>query len=504
MPCARAIADRSKHSCYQGGMTALLETPATSLEPPRAAGIRRLTRMWLAVLFVLGLGYMALVPPFQAVDEVAHWDRVWSVASGDYNCKKIPKSAADFVELSFRFDNRQIPPQPVSWSLFREAYQHTGSEGSFWIATNGCHYPPIGYLPAAAAVRAFTPGPIDAPRPHKMFIGFYVARLANWLFFFACVTAAVCLVPYPLPVLVFASIPMVVHQAVSLNNDAFQFGGLLVLLALVTGSPTRARLWSAIAILALLSAIKPINAIAAPVVWFGAWLLRSGHGIRRLEYVLMLLSSIGLPVGAWLLWNATMHMPVLGLSTDLVVANVDQSAQLARLRDEPLRFFQVLYGQLSQLFTAPPINGGWRGIVLALGWYRYEAPGHVYVLALAAFVLGVSTLRLRDRHVAPGPGMPRILVTGVVAAVAAYFVVVTMTLYLAFTPVASEVVYGVQGRYFLYPLALILFVVPLARPARGEGEIGRGAWLRVSATVALSTAANAATLYAIRWLFWEA
>ena len=485
-------------------MTALSETSATFRQRRGDRGIRILTRTWLAVLFVLGLGYIVLIPPFQAVDEVAHWDRVWSVARGDYNCKKIPQSAAEFVELSFRFDNRHTPPEPVSWSLFREAYEHTGTEGTFWIATNGCHYPPVGYLPAAAAVRAFTPGPVDAPRPHKMFIAFYVARLANLLFFFGCVFAALRLGPYPLPVLVFASIPMVVHQAVSLNNDAFQFGGLLVLLALLTGAPTRARLWSAIAILTLLSAIKPINAIAATFVWFGAFRLASGGGMRRLEYVLSLLGSIALPVGAWLIWSATMTTPILGLTTNMVVGNVDQSAQLARLLDEPSRFFHVLYGQLAQLFSQPPINGGWRGIVLALGWYRYVAADYVYALALASFALGCSVLRLRERSDASTSAMPRILLASVVGSVVAYFVVVTMTLYLAFTPVGAEVVFGVQGRYFLYPLALILFLVPLAGAAPHVTGSGRGTWLRAVGAVALSVAANAATLYAIRWLFWEA
>src|SRR4051812_32548012 len=123
-----------------------------ALEPARDPSGLWLRRLWLGALFVLGLGFIVLVPPFQAVDEVAHWDRVWTVAQGDYSCRKLPIAASQFVNEGFRFDN---PPHrgPVSWTIFSELYAFEGVSGAQWIATNGCHYPPVGYVVPALAAR---------------------------------------------------------------------------------------------------------------------------------------------------------------------------------------------------------------------------------------------------------------------------------------------------------------------------------------------------------------
>ncbi|MET0340476.1 MAG: DUF2142 domain-containing protein [Polyangiales bacterium] len=482
----------------------MTETSAPAAEHPARAPVGLwIRRVWLAALFVLGLGFVVLIPPFQAVDEVAHWDRVWTVADGHYNCWRLPLSAAQFVDKGFRFDNRGPEPQMVQWSIFRELYAFEGTPGEMWIATNGCHYPPIGYIAPAIAARLTALDPPEQPRPHKMFFAFYAMRLANWLLFFACLVGAHRLGRYPMIPLVFASIPMVVHQAVSINNDAFQFGGLLLASALLTRAPTRRTLWSAIAIITLMSMIKPINAVAVPLVWIaGVWALR-GARLRRRELAGMAVASLALPIGAWLLWHETMHVPILGLTTGMPVPNVDEARQAALLRENPLRVLDVLGWQLKQFFDVSAINGGWRGVLLALGWYRYVAEDYVYYVAIATFMVGLFLLRWDAQPRAPHERTPLWLSIGTVGGTLAYFAVVTLILYTAFTPVGAELVFGVQGRYFLYPLAVLLFLHGFAR----EGPPwlrGRPAVAVACVFVALAIGAQVAALVAIRQLFWQA
>lgn len=465
-----------------------------------SAWMRRIQHAWLGMIFVLGLGYIVLVPPFQSVDEVAHWDRAWTVARGQFNCKMLPYAAAQFVNFGFRFDN-EAHRGPIPWSFLRDAYEFSGGPGEFSIATAGCGYPPIGYVPAALAAALLTREPSE-PGPHKMFIAFYGARLANWLFFFACLVAAYRLSVFPLPVLVFASIPMVIHQSMSLNNDSVLFSGTLLCAALMTRLPTRASLWSAIAIVTLLSAIKPVNAILATLIWIGLYRALRERAWRRIELAGMAVASLALPLLAFQGWQLFMHLPVLGLSTGTPVPNVNEELQLSLLRQDPTRVLSVLKWQLEEVFTAPPINGGWRGLFLALGWYRYVAPDRVYHLARIALALGCVVLGLGARVAVPSRP-PLVLVLLSVGSIVAYAVAVTLILYLAFTPVGAEVVFGVQGRYFLVPLAMLLFLLPLARlvPARLPTP---AALALIGAAACFGGAANIDALLAIRALFWAA
>jgi hypothetical protein len=463
---------------------------------------RVVQRFWLAALFLLGFGFIVLIPPFQTIDEVAHWDRVWTVADGKYNCWTLPTSAAQFVEAGFRFDNGPHSG-PIPWSLFGELYAFRGDEGEFWIATSGCHYPPIGYALPALAARLLTKGPPSEPHPHKMFVAFYASRTVNWLLFFACVVAAYRVGRYPMVPLVFASIPMVVHQAVSINNDAFQFGGLLLTGALLSRAPTRRTLWSAIVIVTLMSMIKPINAAAVPLIWIAGFSALRSERVGRVELTVAAVTSLALPIAAWQLWQATMHVTPLGLTTGHPVADVNGTAQLALMQEHPTHVLKVVGWQLAQIFDASPINGGWRGILLALGWYRHLAPNHVYWLALVTLLTGLLLLRWDAEPAASAEPVPTVLVLGVLGATAVYFVVITLVLYVYFTPVGAPVVFGVQGRYLLYPIALLFFLHALARR--------RPPWLRgplalqaACLFVGLAISSQVAALLAIRQLFWQA
>lgn len=464
--------------------------------------MRRAQRCWLVLLFLVGLGYMVLIPPFLSVDEVAHWDRIWTVAQGQYNCDSIPTSAAQFVNLAFRFDRgTERAEGPVSWSLFEEAYAFQGDPGKVWIATNGCHYPPIGYLASGLAVRLFTPGAPTEPRPHKMFIAFYAARFANFMLFFACVLAALRVSRYPMPVLLFASIPMVVHQAVSLNNDALLFGGLLLAAALATGTVTRRRAWGALVLIALMSAIKPVCVVSSTLLWISLWRGYQSRTFARSEALLLGLGSLALPLGAWLVWQQTESLPVLGHRTGVPVSNVIPSAQWARLVEEPWRFVQVLGFQLRQFFESDPIRGSWKGMVLAFGWCRYEAPRYVYAFSLAALAAGLPCLRAWTRGSAPEVRVPWLLSAAVIGACVTYCVAVTITMYLVFTGVGADYVTGVQGRYLLYPFALPLFLYPMARTRPAARTRWRD-WIAL-ASLGLGMASHVAALVALRFFFWE-
>lgn len=464
---------------------------------PRA--LRQLERLWLALLFFVGLGYVALIPPFQSVDEVWHWDRAWTVAQGQYNCWRLPLAAGQFASSTLQVD-RDPQKQPFPWSTFQSLREFVGSPGSFFVATAACSYPPTGYLPAALAIRLWALGEPEKPAPHRMFNALYGGRLANWLFFFACVLAAYGLSRYPLPVLMFASIPMVVHQSVSINNDAFLAGGIVLTCALLT-SYSRARIAGALLLITLMSTVKPLCMAAATLAWVSLWSARERH--KRGELVALAVLSVGLPVAAWLTWQNTLHLPILGMSTGQPIANVDPDAQIALLKAEPLRVFRVLYWQARQFFFSPwPMEGSYAGLLLVLGWCRFRVPDLLYAMEIAALVAGALSLREGARREADDVRPPRVLLLGVIAGALAYSAAATLVLYAVFTPLAAEMVLGVQARYHHYPLCMLLFV-PLLASARAKLVPPNMQRIAAFAFLGLSLTANLYALSFMRGFWWE-
>jgi uncharacterized membrane protein len=122
---------------------------------------------------------------------------------------------------------------------------------------------------------------------------------------------------------------------------------------------------------------------------------------------------------------------------------VDYAANAHALAGDPIGFAQVLWATLQE-------RGAWlvRSMIGVLGWLDVALPMHVYVIATIALVLSLwangsdlvsNTVRLS----ALGLGL-------------ASLPLIAMPLYLYWTPTASPVIEGLQGRYFLSTLAFVL------------------------------------------------
>ena len=98
----------------------------------------------------------------------------------------------------------------------------------------------------------------------------------------------------------------------------------------------------AIALIALASTIKPINAIAGTLVFLTLWVAVTQHGLPKGEALITAAAAVVLPMAAWLLWNETMYLAPQGSISQVPVANVNREAQLALLRAEPAKFLYVL------------------------------------------------------------------------------------------------------------------------------------------------------------------
>jgi Predicted membrane protein (DUF2142) len=342
------------------------------------------------------------------------------------------------------------------------AWDFTGSAEPDFGCNWTCQYPPTGYVLPAIAAHLVAFQKKGTLRDGGMLEAFYATRLVNW----ALVTIALWLVMRAIPwarnlLLFFYSVPEVLQQGTALNNDAFLFAmGFLILGKLLRPASWAHAGWIAIAIMAM-SIIKPVYAplalLAAPLYLA----LRPTLATFRWRQALVILGLV-MPLPLWGVWA---RMNTYDRSRDWHAWWADPGRQTTFLKHHPAYLLVICWSQLKNFFGNGLLDGSWKSVIGAFGWNAFFMAPIGYYLVVAALILAVTadaTNGVAADPISSFTGVPRWkhILAWSLAVIGVLLVVPGMTLamYLRFTNVGVTGVLGVQGRYLLILLLMIIAI----------------------------------------------
>lgn len=407
---------------------------------------------FLCLALAFGLGFLVLLPPFQAPDEPFHLLRAYQISMGQWGetledgrrGAVVPGSAIDFFSAF-----QHVPLKPAvkvakeEILRFRERPREPKATRFIGYATALAH-PAWPYLPQALGMglgRA-----LELPAFYLLYLG----RLFNLLAWAALVYAAIRRAPI-LPWLLFllALTPISLQQAASLSPDAVTnglafllFAGLLRLWLGPEEVPAPAAVAGTMALGLLLTLSKFAYGLHALLFLLIPW-QRFGSRRRR---ILGMALFLGLNL-AWMLHT---------LRSGGDPARAGGEGSLLALLQDPVHFFEVgldtfrvygLYyleqfvGRLGHLDTNLP-----RALIV-----------YYWLLLLGAVLLGRE----------PGRGLKPAEKAWIAGVLLAEVAAIWLGLLLTYNPEGAELIRGGQGRY-LIPLAPFFFLL-LYRPAAGAG-----------------------------------
>jgi hypothetical protein len=358
--------------------------------------------------------------------------------AGNGDIAPLPADAARAARLAWV---REIPWQP---SL------------SFVSSANTAAYAPVAYIPAAMGLAAAI---MMGLKPHAAIIG---ARLANVLAFTLIGGAALLLAQRGrLLLLITLSLPMTIWLAGSVSQDGLAIATTVLGVALLTRA-SRAAFWCGCAALAVLVLQKPpfLPLAILPLVVPGRFDIRSS--VRRLLGGL----SVALP---GLLWSAAV---VAWVSVPLLPGQPYHPGPL--WPGDPQRLFRsaipaaqiivILHHPLAVALFPVTAGGGalhvlWLQIIGLLGQLSIRLPRALYRLWFAALVSGIAAVAAGPRPAGGRWFTAPAAAAGLLMAVELIF----MALYVTWTPVGMDRVQGIQGRYFIPLLPVLLFAAPGSR-----------------------------------------
>lgn len=403
---------------------------------------------WFTILIVLifGLVIVFTTPISAGYDEETHLARVWEMSSFQF----IPNASlgnqqpfpAIYYQLSYRRQKMVEPVKPEFLTDYAskpiDAYDYIYGD----FETRSVYSPPL-LFPQAMTMR-YLGRSLRLPA----LTVFYACRIAGLLSYLILAWLAVRLIPYGKWMsAVLAVAPMALYQASTISTDAITNGIAFLFIGGSLGLATRDEInwkrWWALASLFLMLFWGKVNLVfLAPLPFIiippSKFKMKAGYALLLILAILLL----AIEVGGWNLLAYTSYLGSLK-NTD----GLSASGQIAFILHHPFIFIKVLFDNFTS--STSEYLRGW----LALYGYDYwPVPLLVYVL----YPIGIlaALFYKQDEQFPDAKTRITLLALFVLSSIGT-----VSSLYLSYTPVGSLYILGVQGRYFIPVLPLLLLAL---------------------------------------------
>lgn len=380
----------------------------------------------LAALFLLA--YTFIAPPFQTPDEVGHFWRAYSIATGTLHPQMTMQGPSGEVPGGVRklvgtlwVMTAGDPNAKIGMERLRNAMQVELERDAPRTVPFLALYTPVPYTPQ---ITACVLGNTFGLRP---LFTFYLGRLFNAAAFLLLALYATRRLRVSAAV---ALVPMALYLAASFSPDAMTLGVAMVVTSLVLVPGKLWKLFAAALVLALCKPVYFLLPLAALVT------VR-----QRARFAIVLPIILGLALSA-----SVASRNVWSMRSD---APTDARAQMENVINAPMRFAGIAAQDLAQ-----HTDDYAHQMIGVMGWIDVPLPMTLaMVMLVAMFFVGTPPVDVRTRVVC-------------LAIVIVTIGGISLSQYLAWTPPGATTVDGIQGRYFLPLLPMLLAAVGRRREWR--------------------------------------
>ncbi|OGO38382.1 MAG: hypothetical protein A2W35_04015 [Chloroflexi bacterium RBG_16_57_11] len=410
----------------------------------------RLENVFAVIALTFGILFAVFTPPNEVPDENRHFARVYGDITGNFVSPNVTIPAS-FVEMLSEYHFRQ-QVHTINYVTFLAGYADRDDhvEQSVQLAAM---YSPILYLPQLAGVAL---GMLVRVNDRWLFL---LGRIAGMIIYvFTCYFILKTTPVAKRSLFVLFSMPMAVFLAASYSADMMQIVlSFLYLHRIVIGIKSSNKItrkeWSVFLLLSILLALtKPVS-VLLPLLSLAIPEARFRSKRNKIQFIVS--QFVGMIVFSLALWVVTTSAGNGLVKTGM---NVKPFEQLLYILLNPLATIVLIFNSINQ-YGQFYINSfiGW------FGWLTAPMPDFVYFL----FLIGLSLAILGDmqNRFALTKGQKIIFLSVFLL----YIVGMMISMYIYWTPPANSIIEGVQGRYFIPIVPLLLYhAASLRRPEWGR------------------------------------
>lgn len=405
-------------------------------------------KIFLFISLIFGFLYVFLLPPFQSVDEANHFYRAYEIVSGDLVAKKNNNEVGDFIpyslqELSSKYvflikniDAKTSPENIFNTSKIRLNPQKT----KFIDFKNTALYSPICYLtqiPGMFITKKFNANPL---------VIFYAGRISNLLFFILFVYWSIKVIPFcKLTMMLIALMPMTLSLAASMSSDVIVislnfFWTAYLLRLLIEEKKIDNKQIFILNLIVLFMVLSKHYFIFVPLVF----LLPKSKFKNGYKYMLCIFSILIVAVVGMLFWQNAIKDLIFAMSP-----SADVNKQLEFILGNPISYSIILLK--SFIVKLPRLIITMIGV---LGWQDTRLDFLTYILYPVLSILSLSYAYKSEFKFKKWQNF----VIGFTLLLSVFLIFTN--LYLTWSDVASPIITGLNGKYFipaLIPFALLFY-----------------------------------------------
>lgn len=404
----------------------------------------KIENLFLIIALFFGIIYVFILPPFQSVDEAAHFYRGYEIISNKHNAQNINGKIGDYLPSSlekttseYTYLIKNIDAKTNLNMLMNSSKIKLDSNKTKFIEfTNTALYSPICYLPQL-------PGMYIAQMLNlSPLIILYAGRLSNLFFFVAIVYLALKTMPFfKLPMMLLALMPMTLSVSSALTSDVVVIGLNFLWVALILKVLDSHKINSkdvvSFLLMSLMLSLSKYYFLLIPLV-----LLLPKNTFKNFkQYILFIISVILIAIAGVIIWhNFTANL------TFNMNQNANAALQLNFILIHPFAYLLIVLKTL--LIKTPRIIITMIGV---LGWQDTSLDFLTYILypILICFSLIIDELNFKFSN-----GQLCLLFVDVTIAVVSIFT----CMYLMWTCVSSGIILGLNGKYFIPIMMPILLL----------------------------------------------
>lgn len=415
-------------------------------------------KLFLPLFLVAGLVFVFVVPPFQNPDEPMHFYRGYQVAKGHVFSTPdtaglyggdIPLSMRELVvkseiEHNYDYEHRFF----LNYGeLFGYGY---GGEKVFEGFPNTAIYSPLAYLPSALAHGLV--GIFDGP----LLVALYLARILSVLIALIAFMIVLRIIPFGKWIVFSVGLlPMTVASAASISADSMTLSLSMLFIAttfyIAFNKKSVSRWWWGVlfALTISMGLVKQAHIALVPLILLIPVL---NTRYRNRQFYISMAGAIVGALALFLLWFKKTDQIVINF-----VPSIQPGLQKTYMFQEPFDFLAAL---LTTYLTNYG-NGTFIGLFGNFGWLTATLPTLFIIVSALMLYFAVQAREKDEVRVDVLPvKQTRLFKLWCVGVFMAVLVMISAALYVYWTPYREKFIMGIQGRYFLpiLPLLLIPFI----------------------------------------------
>lgn len=401
--------------------------------------------IFLFIALPWGLIQVFLMPPLQTPDEPAHFYRAWAVSNLQLACDSSNQISVpnNVKELENIFDIQKIARRLYSSSIINNNLIGIDIDKQTQnVYSAECPYNPEGYLPQAIG--------IDFARLlHFPPLGiFYFSRLFNLLLTLLLIFYAIKITPIGKTLFIMLSmLPMSIHQFASLSNDALNIGGLFLFTSIILYYSQQKKLSNNSLILISIGSLILTQIKPGYFVFLALILLLKPLQFKKIKsYIIFLITIILSNILLLFILNKLNNPDFLMKPPEGIVNFHDQ---IIFILLHPIQYLDIL---VKNVFLNPIYIKQLIGVLGPLIILSF--PNIFYIIFLIISPLFIFIKNKEDIFALNNKQRIIIFIIFLIQVV-----LISTIFYITYTNPGSNLIRGIQGRYFIAPALLFMFSI---------------------------------------------